>query len=464
MASKLWTGFTLHDFGELEAFSRSLCIRVNPLDPALQTGLCSHTSLWILPPPLSSPLGSFLLHSSRICCSKGGNERERGAEVIATSRLVPGKSVYTAHLYSSFSSLVSKARHAIGLGRGLGLNSHGPRQCSEKRHIWGLKGLEHVGGGVEGEVSGGRGGGRGDSGGGEGIKEALEPEGSGKGELRGRVGGGGGGGRGERKGKGGGRKAGGCVSEDWLTAPSLQSSLPSSLSITSWSMASPPCEAEGGVATVEQLGSERGLEEWLKEHLEEGAEKVQQWGCTHGTKRVANLWKELVEGEIVLEGGIPPKRIVRVVSVIVRREGDGKVLLESHQEMGDGKVRGRMRPLSEKMRPGESVEEACLRGIREELGEAFAGEGCVRVLSPSPFLERLSVEERDSFSYPGLRSKYFVYSIDVEIRGLPEGSFCTVENEFGGGLEKCVDEGNERAVVGVKTHFWVWADAEKETL
>lgn len=105
--------------------------------------------------------------------------------------------------------------------------------------------------------------------------------------------------------------------------------------------------------TADELGSARALSQWLAERLPpEAAARVPEWGLLKNTKPVANLFQELEQGEISLEDGIPPKRTVHVASVKIL-SSEGLVLVESHQSMGNGTVRPRNRPLSEKMKPGE---------------------------------------------------------------------------------------------------------------
>jgi hypothetical protein len=85
---------------------------------------------------------------------------------------------------------------------------------------------------------------------------------------------------------------------------------------------------------VEELEGVEGLTQWLRERLISGAEQLKTWGTAPGTKRVANLWTELVDGEISLEDARPPKRTVHVASVKIRNES-GLYLVESHQVFFD---------------------------------------------------------------------------------------------------------------------------------
>ena len=216
--------------------------------------------------------------------------------------------------------------------------------------------------------------------------------------------------------------------------------------------------------TMNRFHSPDALASWLNDRLPSG---VSHWGTAPGTKRVANLWMELIEGEIVLEDAHPPRRTVHVASVHIKNDA-GFVLVEAHQEMADGSIRHRNRPLSEKMRPGEDVETACFRGISEELGCQL---GCKSRVKIVPDSYRQKLEERESLSYPGLLTSYIIHSIDVTIKDLPDTGFYTVEDEM---ASKQIDETpplslfgsvvspngadgkNNNIAVGVKKHFWRW--------
>ena len=116
------------------------------------------------------------------------------------------------------------------------------------------------------------------------------------------------------------------------------------------------------------FASPQSLSEWLKPRLP--SESFASWGVKPGTKNVHNLWLELSQGETSLADSTPPVRTVHVVLVRVTGK-HGKILVESHQELSDGNVRKRGRPLSEKMKPNEDPESAAVRGIMEELGSAI---------------------------------------------------------------------------------------------
>ncbi|XP_059667326.1 uncharacterized protein LOC132312820 [Cornus florida] len=206
--------------------------------------------------------------------------------------------------------------------------------------------------------------------------------------------------------------------------------------------------------------SPQSLSDWLKPRLP--SDSFASWGVKPGTKNVHNLWLELAEGETLLADSTPPVRTVEVV--IVRVIGkDGRILVESHQELSDGTVRSRSRPLSEKMKPGETVESAITRAVKEELGSIirssfgnFEDSGIVRIL---PNSYRKKVEERVSASYPGLPACYVLHTVDAWVDGLPDGEFCTEEEE-----EYLYEDSDRKEIaetaVSCKKHHWKWVDPE----
>jgi 8-oxo-dGTP pyrophosphatase MutT (NUDIX family) len=174
----------------------------------------------------------------------------------------------------------------------------------------------------------------------------------------------------------------------------------------------------------------------LQVWLEQRRVALAEWG-RGSSKSLGSLWAELQSGESELADN-PPRRIVSVVQVIIRR-GD-HVLVEAAQEMEDGRQRRRRQLPAEKMHPGEEPEETARRGLQEELGVTAED---VRFVPGS-------VEswqwERDSISYPGLRTCYRFFRIEAAIAGLPEQPFNTRERTSGPGEP-------------VQRHFWEWAPA-----
>ncbi|KFK27723.1 hypothetical protein AALP_AA8G421200 [Arabis alpina] len=208
----------------------------------------------------------------------------------------------------------------------------------------------------------------------------------------------------------------------------------------------------------QRFANPQSLSDWLESRLP--SDSFSAWGVKPGTKNVHNLFIELSEGETSLADSTPPVRTVNVVIVRVIGKDGRTILIESHQELSDGSIRERFRPLSEKMKPEETPDEAVFRAIKEELGSIFdcnddddiSGQR-IRIL-PGTYSRR--VEERNSVSYPGLPARYALHSVDATVQGLPEEDFCTEEKEYDG------DSKEEYAgkAVTVKRHHWKWVSPE----
>lgn len=138
-------------------------------------------------------------------------------------------------------------------------------------------------------------------------------------------------------------------------------------------------------------------------------------------------------------------------------------MVESHQELSDGNVRKRGRPLSEKMKPSEDPESAAMRAIKEELGSMVCGSDAdldvCEIVRIDPNSYEMKVEERNSDSYPGLPGCYVLHTLNATVDGLPEGDFCTFEVDEYGNL----DENNVAdKAVSVKKHYWTWVRADSK--
>ncbi|KAK9093738.1 hypothetical protein Scep_025207 [Stephania cephalantha] len=207
--------------------------------------------------------------------------------------------------------------------------------------------------------------------------------------------------------------------------------------------------------TSNSFPTPQSLSNWLKSRLP--STSLAAWGAQPGTKNVHNLWLELSQGETTLIDSTPPIRTVNVVTVTIISP-DGLNLIETRQELSDGSFRDRGRPLSEKMKPGETVENAVMRAVREELGlQGIDGVNGVRIV-PGSYMKR--VEERASASYPGLPASYVLHSVDAWVEGLPhEGEFWTEEEgEEYRGCDEAARVADE--AVFVKKHYWKWIAAD----
>lgn len=180
---------------------------------------------------------------------------------------------------------------------------------------------------------------------------------------------------------------------------------------------------------MQDLKSVEQLQTWLNEHEIDSS----TWGIGVA-KSVEDLWTEIVNGESLIES-TPPLRVVQVVNVIIRN-GD-KVLIEAEQQFDGNRVRHRGIPLSEKLKPGEEPLNSALRGIAEELQ---VGSERVMIINCS---EQPKVELKESPSFPGLRTKYLLHTVEVRIEGLPDETFWT-------------DEAPENDSDPVTRHQWQW--------
>ncbi len=161
-----------------------------------------------------------------------------------------------------------------------------------------------------------------------------------------------------------------------------------------------------------------------------------KWG-KYGAKSLDDLWREIQGGETILSNN-PLCRTIHFVQIIIRL--DGKILIETEQEMSDGRIRTRNRPPAEKMKPGESIEIAALRGLQEELN-----------LSPN-LINLLSINKNhriakaSSPSYPGLTTHYHFNTVEAAVPGLPNTDFTSKEQSPEDPIRK---------------HFWSWISIDE---
>lgn len=109
--------------------------------------------------------------------------------------------------------------------------------------------------------------------------------------------------------------------------------------------------------------------------------------------------------------GTASQRVISVVKVrILDASADGTwQLYETKQTLcRDGRTRPRNRPLAEKLRPGEAVEDCCVRGVREELGSLVGTKSRISIREGS--MQHWE-ETRMSRSFPGLETLYKLYQV-----------------------------------------------------
>jgi len=155
----------------------------------------------------------------------------------------------------------------------------------------------------------------------------------------------------------------------------------------------PRLEADLGVAFLARLLNKYNI-------------PIVEWG-KDANKTLRHLYDELTTQESLLTGSSNGKiiRLVRAVGVDVFYQdytGNLYRLLEDSQVFETEKKRSRRLKTSvaEKVFPGEDIEIAARRAIREELG--ISGDLRIRA-------DKLVEDSRMSNSYPGLPSKYKYY-------------------------------------------------------
>ncbi|MEM7029267.1 MAG: NUDIX hydrolase [Chloroflexota bacterium] len=176
-----------------------------------------------------------------------------------------------------------------------------------------------------------------------------------------------------------------------------------------------------------------GLKNWLSEQNID----FMAWGQV-SAKTPENLWNELEQGEIHLEAH-PPLRVSHIVQVIIHQ--NDKILIEVGQELKNNQWRERNCPPGEKMKPREHFQDAAIRCLYEELG---VSQQAVTILKA---LDEPRSTTRNSPSYPGLQTRYIIYTVEVKVAGLPQSNFCT-------------DEISSNQTDPIRKHYWAWRNAE----
>ena len=166
---------------------------------------------------------------------------------------------------------------------------------------------------------------------------------------------------------------------------------------------------------------------------------LDSWNCGQA-KSVSNLFNEIEAGESSLQLQ-PPLRVVRVVQVLVMNAGN--FLLELGQELDDKRLRKRYIPPSEKMKPGEDCLITAERCLVEELQIPIED---IKVITKQC---KPVYRYRNSKSYPGLRTKYVVYRVEVAVKDLPTEDFWTDEKSNQGPKEI------------IRRHYWGWGTLKK---
>lgn len=182
----------------------------------------------------------------------------------------------------------------------------------------------------------------------------------------------------------------------------------------------------------------RSIDE-LTSYLKSEGIQLDNWG-TGNAKTVANLFRELSEGEVFLVK--TPEGLVRKLAAanvrVYFQEANGQVLYlkEQKQIFKDGRERIRDHmtwSIAEKIHPGEDILAAVKRALQEELNITdeivLIGKG-------------RTVNNVNSFSYPGIKSQYVSHAF--------EAFLSLSQFKPNGYIEEQVD----------KTSYWQWVRAE----
>lgn len=163
------------------------------------------------------------------------------------------------------------------------------------------------------------------------------------------------------------------------------------------------------------------LKDWLKALPIE----LDSWNVGQA-KSVEHLYSEISNGDCYLQIQ-PPLRVVKVVQVLITK---GELtLLELEQELDDKRKRKRNIPPSEKMKADENCLDAARRCLIEEL-QVNQDDIVIKTNDC-----KASTRYRKSRSYPGLNTKYSIFRVHAQVKGLPDGNFWTEEINLKEGVE-----------------------------
>ena len=182
--------------------------------------------------------------------------------------------------------------------------------------------------------------------------------------------------------------------------------------------------------------------EELQQKLNQYDINTERWNSEAGNKSVEQLLKEIKSGDSVLiEENNTIYRSVRVANVIVLSDDNKYRLIEKSHLNKDKQIvkeRGN-NVLSEKMEPNETLTNAIIRGVREELGEKYSN----NIVFLDEEKSNVKITEKSSYSYPGLKARYSFYEKSVKIPVLtldfpPPSSFETMELNSSGDFKRYI--------------------------
>ncbi len=142
-------------------------------------------------------------------------------------------------------------------------------------------------------------------------------------------------------------------------------------------------------------------------------------------KTVEQLHEEILSGETNIIND--DKQLIREVETLflIIKGYDSKILREKWVKYGNKPKVPRLSPLAEKMMLGESdnIPKVILRAINEKLSLLKIKLNINIQLNTM----KKCIYDKNSDSYPGLKTKYIVYIIQVKIDNLPNTKFKTRE-------------------------------------
>ncbi len=175
------------------------------------------------------------------------------------------------------------------------------------------------------------------------------------------------------------------------------------------------------------------LTSWLDHHHID----TSRWGIQE-TKSLSTLWQEYLCGETKIRCH-PPRRMVDVVVILLRR--NGTILVELEQELYNTARRKRFQPPCEKLFEGENYLSAAKRCLTEELGlESYQ-------FSIALDSYRTVKHQSESSSYPGLPSEYSFHILEASTHSMPTTPFWQPNNPM-------------NAQSTVTRHLWAWLNVD----
>jgi hypothetical protein len=167
------------------------------------------------------------------------------------------------------------------------------------------------------------------------------------------------------------------------------------------------------------------------------------WNAENKNKSVDQLFKEIKNGDSIIheDGGEIYRTVLVANALILSDDNKYKLIEKAHLDINKNIVKERNNEvLSEKMDSSETVSGAIIRGVKEELGEKY--------VSSVAFLDGESKEgikhvEKDSYSYPGLKSRYSFYQKTIKIPLLtqdfpPPSEFVTEDKNSDGSFKRYI--------------------------